>query len=182
MPLFAAAELSGIRGLRPRFVDGKAASPELIFIQLCDRLLRLVLGAHLNERKPARPPRGHVAHHFHRFHRAGAGEQVLELRFSGFIREISDIQLSTHDLTPLSRNATSTLPTRRTVSMTSKGRRGPEFRLVARKSGTSESGKARNADNQHSTRQDPIGKYTPCGACAQTSAIGRSNANRARTG
>src|SRR5438105_15454930 len=94
-----------------------------IFIQLCDRLLRLVLGAHLNERKPARPPRGHVAHHFHRFHRAGAGEQVLELRFSGFIREISDIQLSTHDLTPLPRNATTlTPPRRRTVSTASKGR------------------------------------------------------------
>src|SRR6267142_634179 len=103
-PRFAAAP--GIRGLRPRFVDGKTAAPKLIFIQLCDRLLRLVLGAHLNERKPTRAPRGHVAHHFHRFHRAGAGEQVLELRFSGFIREISDIQLSTHDLTPLPRNAT----------------------------------------------------------------------------
>src|SRR5204862_3390852 len=120
MPLFAA---SGIRGLRPRFVDGKASSPKLIFIQLCDRLLRLVLGAHLNERKSARTPRGHVAHHFHRFHRAGAAEQVLELRFSGFIREISDIQLSTHDLTPLPRNATTLTPrTRRTVSTASKGR------------------------------------------------------------
>src|SRR5438034_6379427 len=114
-PRFAAAEPPAIRGLRPRFVDGKTASPKLIFIQLCDRLLRLVLGAHLNERKPARAPRGHVAHHFHRFHGAGAGEQVLELRFSGFIREISDIQLSTHDLTPLPRNATSTPPRRRTV-------------------------------------------------------------------
>src|SRR5216117_3337714 len=38
--------------------------------------------------------------------------------------------------------------------------RGPEFRLVARKSGRSESGVARNAKNQHSTRQDPIQKYT----------------------
>jgi len=33
--------------------------------------------------------------------------------------------------------------------------RGPEFRLVARKSGRSESGEARYA-RQHSTRQDPI--------------------------
>src|SRR5947208_2017316 len=119
-PRFAAAESSGIRGLRPRFVDGKAVAPKLIFIQLCDRLLRLVLGAHLNEHKPTRAPRGHVAHHFHRFHGAGAGAQVLELRFARFIREISDIQLSTHDLTPLPRNATST-PTRRTVSTASKG-------------------------------------------------------------
>src|SRR5436190_23375623 len=119
-PRFAAAEPPAIRGLRPRFVDGKTASPKLIFIQLCDRLLRLVVGAHLNERKPARAPGGHVAHHFHRFHGAGAGEQVLELRFARFIREISDIQLSTHNLTPLPRNATST-PTRRTVSTASKG-------------------------------------------------------------
>src|SRR5207247_4676917 len=142
----------------------KTAGANLMFNQLCDRLLGLVLGAHLNERKPTRAPRGHVAHHSHRFHRAGAAEQLLELRFSGFIREISDIQLSTHDLTPLSRNATSTPPTRRTVSTTSKGRRDPKFRLVARKSGTGESGEARNAENQHSTRQDSVSKYTPCGA------------------
>src|SRR5256885_12066184 len=43
------------------------------------------------------------------------------------------------------------------------GTRGPKFRLVARKSGTSESGEARNAENQHSTRQDSICQYTPCG-------------------
>src|SRR5438874_4449257 len=105
-PGFAATERPGIRGFRPGFVDGKSASPKLILIQLGDRLLRLVLGAHLNERKPACPPSGHVAHHFHRFHGAGTREQLLELRLAGFIREISDIQLSTHDLTPLSRNAT----------------------------------------------------------------------------
>src|SRR5213593_1327882 len=114
-PRFAAAEPAAVRGLRPRFVDGETAPPKLIFIQLCDRLLRLVIGAHLNERKPARPPRGHVAHYLHRFNGAGTGEQVLQLRFSGFIREISDIQLSTHDLTPLPRNATSTPRRRRTV-------------------------------------------------------------------
>jgi hypothetical protein len=35
---------------------------------------------------------------------------------------------------------------------------------VARKSGRSESPEARNAENQHSTRQDPIDKYTTHGA------------------
>jgi hypothetical protein len=44
--------------------------------------------------------------------------------------------------------------------------RGPEFRLVARKSGRSESGEARYTRNQHSTRQDPIHKYTSCGGRA----------------
>src|SRR5207248_11113618 len=122
MPRLAAAEPSGIRGLRRPFVDGETAPAKLIFIQLCDRFLRLVLGAHLNEGKPARPPRRHVAHHFHRFHGAGTGEQALELRFSGFVREISDIQLSTHDLTPLPRNAASTPRRRRTVSTASKRR------------------------------------------------------------
>src|SRR5438445_12334926 len=38
-PRFTAADLPAIRGLQPRFVDGKTASPKLIFIQLCDRLL-----------------------------------------------------------------------------------------------------------------------------------------------
>ena len=40
--------------------------------------------------------------------------------------------------------------------------RGTEYRLVARNSGRSESGQARYARNQHSTRQDPIYKYTSC--------------------
>ena len=41
--------------------------------------------------------------------------------------------------------------------------RGPEFRLVARNSGRSESEEARYARNQHSTWQDPRPEYTSCG-------------------
>ena len=40
--------------------------------------------------------------------------------------------------------------------------RGTEYRLVARNSGRSESGQTRYARNQHSTRQDPMHKYTSC--------------------
>src|SRR5262249_51466013 len=58
--------------------------------------------AHFHEREPAGAPRGHIAHHFHRFDSSRAREQLLELCFSRFVREVSDIQLPTHELTPLS--------------------------------------------------------------------------------
>src|SRR5262249_30762532 len=91
-----------VLGFRPRLVDGEASPAELIGVQLGDGCLRLLVRAHFHEREPPGAPRGHIAHHFHRFNGSRACEQLLELRFSRFVREVSDIQLSTHELTPLS--------------------------------------------------------------------------------
>src|SRR6516225_8366965 len=54
--------------------------------------LRLLVRAHFHEREPAGAPRSHIAHHFNRFDGSRAREQLLELRFSRFVREVSDIE------------------------------------------------------------------------------------------
>src|SRR6478752_5343392 len=62
--------------------------------------------------------------------------------------------------------------------------RGPEFRLVARNSGRSESGEARYSRNQHSTRQDPMAKYTSSGRREydnRSSELSRASARRTST-
>src|SRR5262249_8935250 len=97
-----ATEATRMLGLRPRLVDGEASPAELIGVQLGDGFLRLLVRAHFHEREPAGAPRGHIAHHCNRFYGSRAREQLLELRFSRFVREVSDIQLPTHQLTPLS--------------------------------------------------------------------------------
>src|ERR687891_1930112 len=87
--------------LRPRLVDGEAAAAQLIIIQLGDGRSRFLVCAHFHERESTRPPGGHVAHDSDRFDGPGATEELLELCFSRFVREVSDIQLPTHTLTPL---------------------------------------------------------------------------------
>src|SRR5437899_5215864 len=75
----AEAAAASVRRLRTRFVDGEAATADLVRVQLGDRPLRLFLRAHFDECEPACPPGGHVAHHFHRFARSRAREKLLEL-------------------------------------------------------------------------------------------------------
>jgi hypothetical protein len=57
-----------------RFVNGEATPAELIFIQLGDGLLRLLVRGHFHERKATRPPGGHVTHDPDRFDGPGAPE------------------------------------------------------------------------------------------------------------
>src|SRR6185295_5527329 len=92
----AAAESARSFRLRTRLVDRQAAAAQLIVVQLGNGLLRLFVRAHLHEREPARPARGHVAHHLHRFDGAGAGEQVLQVVFAGLVRKISHVKSATH--------------------------------------------------------------------------------------
>src|SRR5262249_2809163 len=92
-----ATEATRMLGLRPRFVDGEASPAELIGVQLGDGFLRLLVRAHFHEREPARAPRGHIAHHCNRFDGSRPREQLLELCFSRFVGEVSDIQLPTHE-------------------------------------------------------------------------------------
>src|SRR3954469_4924737 len=92
----AAAESARALRLGARFVDGQPAAAQLVVVQLGDRLLRLVVRAHLHERETARAPGRHVAHHLHRFHGAGAGEQILQIGLAGFVRKIAHVKSATH--------------------------------------------------------------------------------------
>src|SRR6185436_15781602 len=92
----AAAESTRALRLRTRFVDGEAAAAKLKVIQLVDRFGCFLVRAHFHEGEPARAAGGHVAHHLHRFDGAGAGEQVLKIGFTGFVRQVSNVKSATH--------------------------------------------------------------------------------------
>src|SRR5687767_10611775 len=59
----AATEAARPLRSRPRLVHREITAAEVGVVQLVDRLLRVLVGRHLDEREAARPPRGHVAHH-----------------------------------------------------------------------------------------------------------------------
>src|SRR6185436_11369928 len=77
----ATAVAAGALWLRAGFVDRQIATTQLIVIELCDCLLRILVGTHLDERKPTRAARGHVAHDVHAVNRPGLGEERLEVLF-----------------------------------------------------------------------------------------------------
>jgi hypothetical protein len=52
--------------------------------------------------KPRARPVARSRTSVHRFDRSGSSEQLLQLGFTGFLRQVSYIQLSTHDSAPLS--------------------------------------------------------------------------------
>src|SRR6185295_10951827 len=91
-----AATAAAKRRLRTRFVDHQAASAELRLVQLGDRARGLFARAHFDERKPAGSSRGGVTHDVDRLDLTRPREQLLELRFTDFVRKIANIQLTTH--------------------------------------------------------------------------------------
>ena len=72
------------------------AAAELRLVELVDGPLRIVVARHLDEREPARPTRGHVAHDPHGIDGADLSEHLFELGFSRFVREIPNKQPTTH--------------------------------------------------------------------------------------
>src|SRR5688572_19556074 len=83
---------------RPGFVDGQVTAAVLVTVQLSDRPPCAIRIAHFHERESARLTGGAVANDRHGAHRAGALEQRLQVRLAGFVRQVSDIQLRTHEL------------------------------------------------------------------------------------
>src|SRR6516225_9459900 len=71
MRVAATESTAGTRGLRTRFVDREVAPSDFRRVQLANRRLRLVVGAHFHEGKAAGTARRLVAHHGHRFHGSG---------------------------------------------------------------------------------------------------------------
>src|SRR6185503_11461770 len=69
--------------LRPRFVHDQRATIHLLFVELGDRLLRVVIGCHFDESEAAGPARRHVPHHPDRFHFADPAKQLGKLVLRG---------------------------------------------------------------------------------------------------
>ncbi len=117
-------------------------------VQLFDGFLGFLVRAHFDEREPSRAPRGFIANDLYRFNGASARKELMELRFGGFVREVSHVQFSTHTLTPVSPSATILDRPRRTAS---------GFRLVTKLNfRRSESGKGslRPEAAQYAARSD----------------------------
>src|SRR5262249_58627489 len=92
----AAAAAEATFRFRPRLVHGQRTPAHLVLVQLARGLLSFLVGRHFDERETAGPARRGVAHHTHRFDSPGAAEQLLQLRLTGRVRKIPDVQPSTH--------------------------------------------------------------------------------------
>jgi len=71
------------RRLFVRFVHDQRATIHLLFVELGDRLLRVVIGCHLDESEAAGPARRHVPHHPDGFHLADPAKQLGKLVLRG---------------------------------------------------------------------------------------------------
>src|SRR5262245_42512069 len=98
-PASAAAATESSLGLRSGFIHHQRASIHLMLVELADRLLRIVVARHLDERKPARAPGRHVPHHPDVVYLARPAEQLGELVFRGGIREVADVESPAHAVT-----------------------------------------------------------------------------------
>src|SRR5436309_4516430 len=58
----AVRESTGALRLRPRLVDGEVPSAERVVVELGNRLLRILVCRHLDEREAARAASGLIAH------------------------------------------------------------------------------------------------------------------------
>ena len=76
-------------------VDRQRAAAEIVLVELRNRLLRFLVGSHLDKREAARASGGHIAHDAHGLHIAGLTEQLLQLGFADCVGEIADVQLAT---------------------------------------------------------------------------------------
>jgi hypothetical protein len=92
----AAAPEATAAGLGARFIDGEVPAAEVLVVQHADRLLRFLVGRHLDEREPAGTAGGHVAHHADRVHGAGAGEQALKILLGDAVGKVADVKFSSH--------------------------------------------------------------------------------------
>src|SRR5688572_25311280 len=94
----AAAEATAARacGHRLRLVDGQVPAAEVVVVELIDRLLRFLIGRHLDEPESARPAGGHVAHDLDALDGSASGEELLQVLLSRAVREVAHVKFSTH--------------------------------------------------------------------------------------
>src|SRR5262249_4005001 len=83
--------------------DVQLPALELAAVQLGDRALGLLLGAHLDEPEAARPARAAIRDHGGPLARPGLGEERLEVRTRRIERQVPDEQLLAHLLPPAPR-------------------------------------------------------------------------------
>ena len=75
---------------RTRFVDGQRTALEVLGMEHLDGLIRVLLGAHLDEGEAARPTRHAVLHDVNRHHHARLREMILQVILRRGEGEITD--------------------------------------------------------------------------------------------
>jgi len=85
---------------RLRLVDDDRASFHLMLMELLDRLLRSLVIRHFNEAESACTSSGHVAHDTGTRDIADSAEERHQIFICGFVREIADVQPTTHGNRP----------------------------------------------------------------------------------
>src|SRR5206468_6604857 len=96
----AATETGAAGGLRTSLVDGEAAPTNQPLIQVADGGLRAFFRAHLDEREPTGAAGSLVPHDTDRVHRRHAREEILQFCFTDLVRQVTDVKLATHHVTP----------------------------------------------------------------------------------
>jgi hypothetical protein len=93
------------RRLWTSLVHGEVSAANLGSVERVDRVLSFLIRAHFDESESTSASGRLIAHYLRRLHRSGTREQLLQLGFTHLVRQISNIQLSTHHLN-LGRTAT----------------------------------------------------------------------------
>src|SRR4051812_16567564 len=95
-PPTAVAARAG-RRLRARLVHGEVAAAELMVVQLLDRVLRVLVGRHFDEREAAGAAGRLIAHHVDAVDRADRAKQRAEILVVGVVGKVADVELSCHE-------------------------------------------------------------------------------------
>src|SRR5207253_10071859 len=95
-PAPAESAAAATRLLWPRLVDRQRSPAEALFVELGDRILRILIGRHFHEREAARPAGLAIPHHVHGRDVAGFRKERREIVFIGVVREIANIQFVAH--------------------------------------------------------------------------------------
>src|SRR3954468_10127387 len=85
------------RRLRARLVHGEVAAAELMVVQLLDRVLRVFVGRHFDERETAGPAGRLVAHHVDAVDGADRAKQRAEILVVSVVGKVADVELSCHE-------------------------------------------------------------------------------------
>jgi hypothetical protein len=92
----AAAATAATAGTLLSFVHLEGSPVQLATVELLDRLLRLLIRAHLDEREAPRATRLAIHHDLHVCDGPDLPEGLAKAELSGVVRKIPDIETSTH--------------------------------------------------------------------------------------
>jgi len=86
------------RSHRLRLVDGEASASELMLVELRNSTTCALIVVHLDERESSCLSGGTIANNIDGGDGASSLEERLKIGLVGFVRQVADVQLGTHEL------------------------------------------------------------------------------------